>query len=115
MNKGYFLVDYQLLLTHKELIFQWDSLKNDLVNNSEYCLKCIGLAMHQFIFKFYETKENENIEDFELKVIYPRLINYSPVLDLKELRVNYYGKTYNFCFSSFWLDVKNIDKIIHTF
>lgn len=98
INSGYFLIDYKSLLLNEKLISQWENLLNELVNNTEYCLKCMGLAMHQFIVDFYKNKskeeENENIDNFKLKVIHPRIINFEPVLHLKEMKVNYFGKKY---------------------
>lgn len=65
------------------------------MDDSEYCLQCMGLAMHQFIYNSFKNKGKqllENVENFDLKVIYPRIINYEPILNLKDMKVNYYGK-----------------------
>lgn len=98
VSNGYFLVDYQSLIQNEEFISKWNNFKNDLLNNSEYTLQCIGLAMHQFIIDSYINREKEfpeDIDDFKMKVIHPRLINFEPVLSLKDIRVNYYGKISN--------------------
>lgn len=98
ISNGYFMVDYQSLIQNEVFISQWKNFKNDLLNNSEYTLQCLGLAMHQFIIDSYLSKENElsdDVEDFKLKVIHPRLINFDPVLSLKDIKENYYGKMIN--------------------
>lgn len=95
VNNGYFLVDYQCLILNDTFLSQWENFKEHLLSNSEYCLQCLGLGMHQFIVDFYEnkaTEESENVDDLKLKVIHPRIINFEPVLNLKDIRVSYYGR-----------------------
>lgn len=95
MNDGYFLVDYQSLKLNDTFLSGWENFEDHLVNNSEYCLQCLGLAMHQYVVEFHEktaTEDKGNIEDLRLKIIYPRIVNFEPVMSLKDIRVNYYGK-----------------------
>ncbi|KAJ8937576.1 hypothetical protein NQ318_023107 [Aromia moschata] len=56
----------------------------------------MGLAMHQFILNHNKRKAEEQeesiIEEKDVPIIRPRLINHEPILQLKTLKVNYYGK-----------------------
>ncbi|KAJ8934470.1 hypothetical protein NQ314_013345 [Rhamnusium bicolor] len=87
---------YKLLIVEEDILSAWDDFKSDLINNSEYCLNCMGLAMHQYIINYYDKKSQEQeenlIEEKEIPIIRPRIINYEPILQLKHLKVNYYGK-----------------------
>lgn len=95
---GHFSVDYQLLTQNEEFLTCWSNFESHVLDNSEYCLQCMGLAMHQFIYDSFKNKDQGLLENFNLKVIYPRIINYGPILSLKDMKVNYYGKVIFICF-----------------
>lgn len=60
----------------------FSELGQNVVSNTEYCLACMGLAMHQII-----AKEN----DTPVRLIKARIINHEPLLQLKNIKVNSYG------------------------
>lgn len=88
VQNGFFLVDYQAL-TNADLINEWEDFRNILLNNSEYCLNCMGLAMYQHITDMRKNSELDYLE--EIPYIHARITNVEPILQLKDLRVNYYG------------------------
>lgn len=94
LDDKYFSVDYKALIAD-EIFSSWDNFKVDIINNTEYYLKCFGLAMHQFIINYQENKneQDENVIDSEdIPLIQARIINFEPILQLKNLKVIYYGE-----------------------
>ncbi|XP_074039743.1 DNA helicase MCM8 isoform X2 [Leptinotarsa decemlineata] len=96
VNARSFTIDYKFIVDHNEILSKWINFKDDLIDNCEYSLKCIGLAMHQFIIDSYENEAQENRENVvklvEVPMIQARISNVEPILQLKDLRVNCYGK-----------------------
>ncbi|KAJ8924425.1 hypothetical protein NQ315_007221 [Exocentrus adspersus] len=94
VNK-YFNVDYKELISEDELFSSWEHFKTDIVSDTAHCLNCLGLAMHQIIVD-YQTRKNEQEENLididNAPLIRPRIINFEPALELKNLKVIYYGK-----------------------
>lgn len=92
MTDRYFTVDYKALIAEEDIFSSWEDFTNDIINNTEYCLNCFGLAMHQFIIN-YDKKTDENVIDSEdIPLIHARIINFEPTVQLKNLKVIYYGK-----------------------
>ncbi|XP_049817342.1 DNA helicase MCM8-like isoform X2 [Aethina tumida] len=54
----------------------------------------MGLALHQNLIKKLQDTTNNigNPKEKEYSIIRPRIVNFEPSLQLKDLRVNYYGK-----------------------
>ncbi|CAG9821174.1 unnamed protein product [Phaedon cochleariae] len=91
-NDRFFMVDFKSLTENDKLISKWDDFKNNLIDNCEYFLKCMGLAMHQFILKSHQYKEQEKQGNVEVPMIQARIYNVEPILLLRDLRVNYLEK-----------------------
>ncbi|RZC35205.1 DNA helicase MCM8 [Asbolus verrucosus] len=92
-----FTVDYKFITSNEdELCTEWKDLKTQIVNNTEFCLNCMGLAMHQTIMNDFDKTQSEleegSIQKKNLGIIRARLINYEPIQQLKEIRVNCYSK-----------------------
>ncbi|KAG5881754.1 hypothetical protein JTB14_029082 [Gonioctena quinquepunctata] len=90
------MIDYNSIIENEEILSKWENFKDDLIDNCEYCFKCMGLAMHQFILDSYAdenqaSQENE-IETVDVPLIQARITDVQPVMQLKDLRVNCYGK-----------------------
>ena len=83
--KNAFNVDYKHLLENKNLLTEWESLATDIVNNTDFCLQCMGLAVHQRLTKINRGKSTP------VPFVQVKIINFEPVLHLKNLRVNSYG------------------------
>lgn len=73
-------VDLNILKTDSKFLSLWDNFLTEIVENTEECLLCMGLALHQ---TFYVP---------DLPVVRARLLSYEPILQLKQLKVEYYGK-----------------------
>ncbi|KAF2879292.1 hypothetical protein ILUMI_26884 [Ignelater luminosus] len=88
-NKMY-VVDLNQIELDEDFQLDWSTFKSDIIIKTEYCLSCMGLAMHQII----TLEEKKNFEDdipFQIPYINARITNHQPVLNLKNLKVNCYG------------------------
>ncbi|KAG8226903.1 hypothetical protein J437_LFUL007817 [Ladona fulva] len=93
-------LDLKRLLAEEELIVQWPTFKDDLSENPEHTLNCLGLAMHQVIAQSLDGEiladlpdtEKETFAPVDLPTIRARIINFEPVIQLKHLKTNLYGK-----------------------
>lgn len=90
-----FPVDLNVVLKD-ELISEWTTFENDLNTQPENTLNCLGIAMHQTVCEHLENtaKNDENNDQMSitLPIIHPRLLNHNPIMQLKNLKVNYYEK-----------------------
>ena len=109
-----FDIDVNKLFESQIFFEDWSEFRNDLQDNPSHTLNCLGLAVHQvlikriifslpiFFFNFlflciiFQTIVNtlkingsDNPED--VPMIRVRIVNYLPIIPLKDLRVNYYG------------------------
>ncbi|CAH1099457.1 unnamed protein product [Psylliodes chrysocephalus] len=85
----YFVLDFKLISEDDGIIIQWPNFKTELLENTKYCLKCMGLAMHDLISKQYDN-QNENLLQFDVVLV--RIGNVEPMMQLRDLRVNLFGK-----------------------
>ncbi|XP_051167123.1 DNA helicase MCM8-like [Leptopilina boulardi] len=69
---------------------KWPEFQEDLKNNPSHILNCIGVAVHQTIENTLKVNDSECSD--EVPLIRVRVLNYLPVVPLKNLRVNYYGQ-----------------------
>lgn len=94
-NRAFF-VDYSVLIADTTFISEWEQFKTDTITDTEYCIDCLSLAMHQTLMKHFEEncQDREQIEGYcyYIRNVRARLYNYEPVLQLKNLRTSYYGK-----------------------
>ncbi|XP_072387605.1 DNA helicase MCM8-like [Diabrotica undecimpunctata] len=86
----FFTLDFKYLTESEETISEWPEFKEELMDNSEYILKCMGLAMHDLISKHYGEQNEPNLILFDTILV--RVCNVEPVMQLRDLRVNYFGK-----------------------
>ncbi|XP_057667383.1 DNA helicase MCM8-like isoform X4 [Diorhabda carinulata] len=85
-----FNLDFKQITGDENILTYWPEFKEELSNDSEYCLNCISLAMHDLITKYYEEQNEQNLILFE--PITARICNVEPFLHLRELRFQYIGK-----------------------
>lgn len=83
------MLDFKLISEDDGIIIQWPNFKTELLENTKYCLKCMGLAMHDLISKQYDN-QNENLLQFDVVLV--RIGNVEPMMQLRDLRVNLFGK-----------------------
>ncbi|XP_044264035.1 DNA helicase MCM8-like [Tribolium madens] len=91
-----FVIDYKLITSKEdELCERWKDLETQIITNTEFCLNCMGLAMHQCIMD-YENIDNDSEDRTFMKkclgVIRARLINHEPIQQIRDIRVNNYGR-----------------------
>ncbi|XP_063243461.1 DNA helicase MCM8 [Bacillus rossius redtenbacheri] len=80
----------------------WPNFMEDLTDNPESSLGCVGLAMHQYVLVALEEDvraqlqgtddEVINIPPVNLPMVRARPMNFEPVTQLKNLKASYYGK-----------------------
>lgn len=90
-----FNIDLNLFKNDTEFIQLWPDFLAEITTNSEEYLSCIGLAMHQIIVENKIKFTEASIE--ELPLIIARIINNEPVLNVRDLKVEYYGKLVTVC------------------
>ncbi|XP_033227633.1 DNA helicase MCM8-like isoform X2 [Belonocnema kinseyi] len=74
---------------HESQIFfeDWSDFNEDLNHNPSHTLNCVGLAVHQTVVNTLRV----NKSDKDVPMIRVRVLNFLPVVPLKDLRMNYYG------------------------
>lgn len=96
-KKHFFCVDLQQLLKDEDFKHDWLNFDEEIINSTDICLCCIGLAMHQIILEQFEQKYNVDTSAHKLPLIKARLTNIEPVLMIKDLKVVYYGESLAVC------------------
>uniref|UniRef100_A0A3B4DI58 DNA helicase MCM8 n=1 Tax=Pygocentrus nattereri TaxID=42514 RepID=A0A3B4DI58_PYGNA len=101
-RKGSILVDYKDLLSNKQIAAALPALARELRDMPEKILDCLGLAIHQVLTKDLERHADELQAQEGLPTdatpiiniphISARIYNYEPLIPLKMLRANLYGK-----------------------
>ncbi|XP_014469456.1 PREDICTED: DNA helicase MCM8-like isoform X2 [Dinoponera quadriceps] len=89
-----FDIDICELYNDNEFIEQWPNFKDDIYENPISTLNCMKLGIHQ---KILETVPEKNLEYIlksisSLPAIRLGVLNYQPVIGLRDLKLNYYGK-----------------------
>ncbi|XP_020712510.2 DNA helicase MCM8-like [Athalia rosae] len=92
-NKAY-NVDLKTLYKDDLFLSQWQTFKEDLTNNPRHTLNCLGIAINQTMIDM--CKEIEGVSDADVSANLPkavaRVFNHGPVLPLRDLKMNTYGK-----------------------
>ncbi|XP_067845527.1 DNA helicase MCM8 isoform X2 [Heptranchias perlo] len=99
-RKGSILVDFKELVNDEELTTLMPNLATELRDMPEKLLDCMGLAVHQVITRDLERQAaqleqglpNEETPIVNVPFIHARVYNYEPLMLLKNLRANCYGK-----------------------
>lgn len=88
-------IDFKDLITNPKLTTEWNNFQEEILEDSEFCLKCMSLAMHQTLLKKFQntTDDAEQIQGYNSFVsnVRVRIFNVEPILALKNLKTNYYG------------------------
>nr|XP_046469791.1 DNA helicase MCM8-like isoform X2 [Neodiprion pinetum] len=92
-NKPYH-VDIKILLKDDSFYNEWSSFKEDLTNDPKHTLNCLGMAIDQMMIETITAKEgmDDVTVSANLPIAVVRISNYGPVLSLRDLKVNSYGK-----------------------
>ncbi|XP_032684670.1 DNA helicase MCM8-like isoform X2 [Odontomachus brunneus] len=89
-----FDIDICELYNDSEFMNQWPNFKDEIYENPTNALNCMKLGIHQ---KILETIPEENLKYVlksinSLPTIKLGLLNYQPLISLRDLKLNYYGK-----------------------
>ncbi|XP_050068725.1 DNA helicase MCM8-like [Anopheles maculipalpis] len=76
----------------KQLRAQWSTLRQDLTDNPENTLACIGLAMHQTLMKEQFCSSSQRDANLCLQTIRPRIVGFGPEISIGSIKVSSFGK-----------------------
>lgn len=93
-------LDLKTISVDDDFNSEWPTFKDDLNEEPEHSLGCLGLGMHQVVLQALEEEARAQLSDAEkaqlpphdLAAIRVRILNHEPVLQLKTLKANYFGK-----------------------
>uniref|UniRef100_A0A8D8QL72 DNA helicase MCM8 n=1 Tax=Cacopsylla melanoneura TaxID=428564 RepID=A0A8D8QL72_9HEMI len=87
-----YLVDVHVLSNDQIFINNmWKTFIQDLSNDPQHTINCLGLAMHHFIIS--EWKKELEISSMELRVIRARVYNFEPILQLRNFKTQHHDNT----------------------
>ncbi|CAH1792022.1 unnamed protein product [Owenia fusiformis] len=111
-----FTVSFKDLMNDQMIAEGLPNFKAEMKSMPETILSCLGLAMHQMMIKEFEHEAKEAAdcmtpsivgtpgvqpsraeppiehEPYHLSLVHARMVNYEPIVALKNLKANYYGK-----------------------
>ncbi|XP_060515902.1 DNA helicase MCM8-like isoform X2 [Cylas formicarius] len=90
-TKRYAIIDYKFLVNDNEFIKQWTTFTEDFTNDTDFTVKCLGLAIHVYIREVLKQSKCEEIEK-KLPLVRARVINLEPIIQLSEIKASSYGK-----------------------
>ncbi|XP_015113669.1 DNA helicase MCM8 [Diachasma alloeum] len=88
-----FNVDMKRLSSDREFSEDWEAFSEDIERSPRETLNTLGLALHQVLVKSQLSKTGLNSkEDINLPTIRVKLINYKPLVALRDIMIDSYGK-----------------------
>ncbi|XP_065348176.1 DNA helicase MCM8 isoform X2 [Cloeon dipterum] len=94
-----FPVNLKMLMSDDVFMDSWPDFANELIDSPEMTLNILGLAMHQSVCESLKLELSKYVDDedptppkVELPVVRARIIGHEPVIQLKQLKANYFGK-----------------------
>lgn len=95
-----YTLDLKTIIADEEFNAEWPTFKEDLDEEPEHTLGCLGLGMHQVVLLALEGEAQAHLTNAEkaqlpprdLAAIRARILNHEPILQLKTLKANYFGK-----------------------
>ncbi|KAF7273665.1 hypothetical protein GWI33_013612 [Rhynchophorus ferrugineus] len=88
----FFTLDYKKVIDDTDFVADWPEFIKDLTCNTEFVLNCLGLAMHDYISQTKNTSESAQDSQKKILLIRARILNFEPVLQLRDVNVNCFGK-----------------------
>ncbi|XP_065065027.1 DNA helicase MCM8-like [Rhopilema esculentum] len=86
-------IDYGELTNDEDLKMQLPSIAQMLEDNPEEHLKAMSVAFHQALLDDQNGDEPQSIQIlYDMPYINTRILNYEPLIALKNLKANFYGK-----------------------
>ncbi|XP_011686979.1 PREDICTED: DNA helicase MCM8-like isoform X3 [Wasmannia auropunctata] len=89
-----FDIDISELYNDNEFMTQWPNFKHDIYENPTNTLNCIKLGIHQKILKTVPDEKLQYVLNSisSLPTIKLGILNYQPIICLRDLKLNCYGK-----------------------
>lgn len=93
-----FSVDLISLRNDSDFTSLWPTFEVDLHEIPEHTINCLGLAMHQAVLLALQSEVKVQLQDKEvmppinLPIIRARIVNFEPVMQLKNLKAMFFGK-----------------------
>ncbi|PSN44603.1 DNA helicase MCM8 [Blattella germanica] len=93
-----FSVDLKIIKSDDSFLKEWTTFDNDLSENPEHTLNCLGLAMHQVVYTALQIEVKEQLQEEDimppivLPIIRARIASFEPIIQLKNLKAMFYGK-----------------------
>lgn len=92
-----FILDLLIIAKDETFTNEWPDFLEELENNSEVTLNILGLGMYQTIINELVNQSIKEgyelgIDRIDLPIIHCRVCNHQPILNLKNLKVNYFGE-----------------------
>ncbi|XP_023713676.1 DNA helicase MCM8 isoform X1 [Cryptotermes secundus] len=93
-----FSVDLKSLRNDSDFTSLWPTFEEDLCDIPEHTINCLGLAMHQAVLSVLQSEVKVQLQDKEvmppinLPSIRARIVNFEPIIQLKNLKSMFFGK-----------------------
>ncbi|XP_063973083.1 DNA helicase MCM8-like [Diachasmimorpha longicaudata] len=88
-----FNIDMKRLSSDPEFAGEWETFKDDIEKSPRETLNVLGLALHQVLVQSQLSKTSLNSkEDINLPMIRVKLVNYKPLVALRDIMIDSYGK-----------------------
>ncbi|KAI5705663.1 hypothetical protein M8J75_000698 [Diaphorina citri] len=90
-----YLVDIKVLMNDQIFNDQWKTFLQNLSNEPQHTINCLGLAMHHYIISEWRRELGiVGTQEFhmELRIIRARVFNFEPILQLKNFKTQHHGK-----------------------
>uniref|UniRef100_A0A182NRJ3 DNA helicase MCM8 n=1 Tax=Anopheles dirus TaxID=7168 RepID=A0A182NRJ3_9DIPT len=90
-NNCWFELKLDVCDSDTQLRSQWPSLRQDLTDNPEHALSCIGLAMHHLLMS-QQSNSSQGDPKLCLQTIRPRIVGFGPEVSIGSIKVSSFGK-----------------------
>ncbi|XP_058055672.1 DNA helicase MCM8-like [Anopheles bellator] len=91
-SNRWFVLNLKWCENDEALLKKWPTMRQDLVDNPEHTLACIGLAMHDLLTRSSADDSSQRSAKLSLHTIRPRIIGFGPDVRIGSIKVNTSGK-----------------------
>uniref|UniRef100_A0A182SP55 DNA helicase MCM8 n=1 Tax=Anopheles maculatus TaxID=74869 RepID=A0A182SP55_9DIPT len=92
MNNCWFELKLDVCDSDNRLRTEWSTLRQDLTDNPEHALACIGLAMHHTLMNEQACSSSQRDAKLCLQTIRPRIVGFGPEVSIGSIKVSSFGK-----------------------
>ncbi|XP_029642907.2 DNA helicase MCM8 [Octopus sinensis] len=91
-TQRHFSVSFAEMASDNIITTSYPDFPKELRDSPEKIIKCLGLAMHQLILTKRREEQDSSEADSYLPMIYARIKECDNIVQLKNIKANYYGK-----------------------